>query len=104
LPSKVQVEIQHHFGHAHASIWLDDNLVLDQDLHGSDEKHLLRAVEVEQVTAVQFAPGKHWIQVRVVSPAGKYDQIETIDANLAPGSEHALSVRCEKHKMQLSFQ
>ncbi|HZQ17790.1 MAG TPA: serine/threonine-protein kinase [Terriglobales bacterium] len=102
LPSKVQVEIQHHFGHAHASIWLDDNLVLDQDLRGSDEKHLLRAVEVEQVTNAQFAAGKHSIQVRVVS--GHYDQIETIDANLAPGSEHVLSVRCEKHKLQVTLQ
>lgn len=103
-PSNVQVEIQHHFVRAHASIWLDDNLVLDQDLRGSPEKHLLRSVEVEQVTNAQFASGKHSIQIRVVSPSGHYDQIETIDADLAPGSGHVLSVQCEKHKLQVTLQ
>lgn len=102
--ASVQVEIRHHFDSGHASVWLDDNVVLDQDLRGPDEKHLLRAVELEQVTNVRLAAGKHWIQVRVISPSSNYDQIETLDADLAPGSEHVLSVHCDKHKMQVNLQ
>jgi serine/threonine protein kinase len=103
-PAKVQVEIEHHFDDAKASVWLDDDLVLAQSLHGPDEKRFLHSVEVQQVTNVEFAPGKHWVQVRVVSPKNKYDQIETIISDLQPGSEHVLSVRCEKHKLEMVLQ
>jgi eukaryotic-like serine/threonine-protein kinase len=103
-PVKMQVEISHHLNNGTATVWLDDNVVLDQNLHGPNEKHLLRAVELEQVTNVQVTPGKHWIQVRVVSPESKYDEIETLDSDLNPGSEHVLSIHCEKHKMQVVLQ
>jgi serine/threonine protein kinase len=102
---KVQVEIQHHFNGARASIWFDDKLVFDNNLRGADQRHpLLRAVEVNQVTNFQFAPGKHWLQVRVVSASNNYDQIETLNVDLGPGSEHVLYVNCDKHKLQVSMQ
>lgn len=104
-PAKVQVEIQHHFNGAKASIWLDDKLIFDENLRGVDQRHpLLRALEVNQVTKFQFTPGKHWLQVRIVSPANNYDQIETLDTDLAPGSEQVLSVNCDKRKMQVALQ
>jgi len=103
--AKLQVDIQHHFSGAKASIWLDDKLVFDQNLRGADQRHpLLRAIEVDQVTNFQFAPGKHWLQVRVVSPSNNYDQIETLETNLVAGSEHVLSVNCDKRKMQVVLQ
>jgi serine/threonine-protein kinase len=98
--AKVQVEIQHHFNAAKASIWLDDKLISDQDLRGGDQKHsLLRTVEINQVTTFQFPAGKHWLQIRVLSPRNNYDQIETLDVDLAPNSERVLSVNCSKRKM-----
>jgi serine/threonine protein kinase len=101
----VRVEIQHHLEGARASIWLDDDLVSEQDLSSASQKHsLLRTVEVDQVSNFKFAPGKHWLQVRVVSPSNKYDQIETIQADLEPGRERVLTVYCEKHKLQVSLQ
>ncbi|PYV46380.1 MAG: hypothetical protein DMG94_09950, partial [Acidobacteria bacterium] len=103
--SRVQVEIQHHFTAAKASVWLDDELVFDQELRGADARHpLLRVVEMNQVTSFQFSPGKHYLQVRVVSPANTYDQIETLDAQLEPGSKHVLRVNCDKKKMQVELQ
>ena len=102
---KVQVEIQHHFNGAKASIWFDDKLVFDHNLRGADQRHpLLRAVEVNQVTTFQFAPGKHWLQVRIVSASNNYDQVETLDTDLAPGSERVLYVNCDKRKMQVALQ
>src|SRR5439155_24804416 len=103
--SKVQVEIQHHFSGAKASVWFDDELVFDQGLRDADTKHpLLRAVEMNQVTSFQFAPGKHYLQVRVVSAANTYDQIETLETELEPGSKHVLRVNCDKKKMQVELQ
>ena len=103
--AKVQVEIQHHFNAAKASIWLDDELVFDQNLRGADQRHpLLRTVEMNQIASFQFASGKHQLQVRVVSPANTYDQIETLDADLSPGSEHVLRVNCDRRKMLVALQ
>src|SRR5205807_8561471 len=102
---QVQVEIQHHFDGARASVWFDDELVFDQDLRDADTRHpLLRAVEMTQVTSFQFAPGKHYLQVRVVSPTNTYDQIETLETELEPGSKHVLRVNCDKKKMQVELQ
>jgi serine/threonine protein kinase len=98
--AKLQVEIQHHFNTATASIWLDDKLISDQHLRGGDQKHsLLHTVEINQVTSFQFPAGKHWLQIRVLSPVNNYDQIETLDVDLAPNSERVLSVNCSKRKM-----
>jgi serine/threonine protein kinase len=103
--AKVQVDIQHHFSRAKASIWLDDKLISDQNLRGADQRHpLLRAVEVDQITNFQFAPGKHWLQIRIVSPANNYDQIETLETDLVAGSEHVVYVNCDKRKMQIVLQ
>lgn len=104
--AKVEVEIQHHFNGAKASIWLDDDLVFDQDLRGTAEQRhtFLRTVEVDQVTVFHFAPGKHWLQVRIVSRSNAYDQIETLEADLAPDSKHLLLVNCDKRKMQVNLQ
>jgi len=103
--AKVQIEIQHHFNGAKASVWLDDDLVFDQELRNADSRHpFLRVVEMNQVTSFQFAPGKHYLQVRVVAPADTYDQIETLEAQLKPGSKHILRVNCDKKKMQVDLQ
>jgi serine/threonine protein kinase len=106
VPSaKVEVEIQHHFVQAKASLWFDDKLISDQNLRGGDQKHsLLRTVEMNQVTSFQFPAGKHSLQIRVLSPANNYDQIETLDVDLAPNSERVLSVNCSKRKMVVVFQ
>ena len=103
--AKVQVEIQHHFNAAKASLWLDDKLISDQNLRGNDQKHsLLRTVEINQVTSFQFSAGKHSLQIRVLSPSNNYDQIETLDVDLAPNSERVLSVNCSKRKMLVILQ
>jgi predicted Ser/Thr protein kinase len=101
----VQVEILHHFGVGIASIWLDDRLVYEHRLRGDDQRHpLFHTVEMNQTTSFQFPSGKHVLQIRVVSPVNTYDQIETLDADLAPGSEHILQVNCDRRQMQVALQ
>jgi serine/threonine-protein kinase len=103
--AKVQVEILHHFNTGRVSIWLDDQLVYEQRLRGTDSRHpLFRTVEMNQTTSFALTSGKHVLQVRVVSPANTYDQIETLDADLPSGTEHVLQVNCDKRKMQVTLQ
>ena len=65
---------------------------------------LLRPVEINEVTNFKFAAGKHSLQIRVLSAKNHYDQIETLDVDLAAGSERILYVNCSKHKMQVMLQ
>ena len=103
--AKVQVEILHHFSGGRASIWMDDQLVFEQALHGDNERHpLFKTVEMNQTASFQFPAGKHLLQIRVVSPANTYDQIETVNVDLAARSEHVLQVNCDKRKMQVALQ
>jgi serine/threonine protein kinase len=103
--AKLQVEILHHFSGGRATIWLDDQLIFDQTLRWNDQRHpFFRTVEMNQTTSFQFTAGKHLLQIRVVSPANTYDQIETLDADLSAGSEHVLQVNCDKPKMQVTLQ
>jgi serine/threonine protein kinase len=104
--ARMQIEFEHHFAEAKASVWVDGRMVFDQSLHGGDQHHgLFRTVVLNQVSSFQLASGRHLLQVRVVSTGGIYDQTEVIDAELSPGSEHVLRVTCDnRRKMQVAFQ
>lgn len=104
MPARVEVEIQHRFKAAKASIWVDDQIILDHDLRGTNQRYLLRVVEMTQMASFQLAAGKHRLRVRVVSPASTYDQTESLDADLSSGSEHILQVNCDKKIMQVVLQ
>ena len=103
--AKVRIEILHHFASGKASVWLDQQLVLDQELRSdADRRTLFRALEMNQVATLQFASGKHKLQVRVTAPANTYDQSETVEANLTAGPEHILYVNCDRRKMLVRLQ
>jgi predicted Ser/Thr protein kinase len=102
--AKVHVEILHHFSAGKASIWIDDHLVYDQELHVDTQRHpVFRALEINQVTNLDFAPGKHTLQVRVVAAGSDYDQTEKIDADLSVGAPRVLLVNCDKKKIQVEL-
>ncbi len=102
--AKMRVEILHHFSSGRASVWLDQQLVMDEELRGNTDRHpLFRTVEMNQISKLQIAPGKHELQVRVVSP-GIYDETESLSANLNAGPEHILYVNCDKRKLQIKLQ
>jgi hypothetical protein len=103
--AKVRVEILHHFASGKASVWIDQQLVLEQDLRSDADRRLLfRALEMNQVATLQFASGKHKLQVRITAPANTYDQSETVEANLTAGPEHVLYVNCDRRKMLVRLQ
>ena len=102
--AKLHVEILHHFSAGKASIWLDGDLLFDQELHGDNQRHpIFHVVEMNQVANFEFAAGKHKVQVRVVAPESAYDQSQIITADFKPGPAHTLTVNCDKRKMQVSL-
>lgn len=101
--AKMKVEILHHFPSGKASVWLDQQLIMEEDLHNTDRHPLFRAVEMNQISKLQITPGKHELQVRVVSP-GIYDDTESLSADLTAGAEHILYVNCDKRKLQIKLQ
>jgi serine/threonine protein kinase len=102
--TKMRVEILHHFSDARASIWLDDQLIFDEQLHGDEQRHpIFRTVEMNQMASLQFAAGKHSLHVHVFAPDKTYDQNESIEADLASGREHTLLVNCDKRKMLVNL-
>jgi serine/threonine protein kinase len=103
--ARVHVEILHHFTAAKASVWMDNEIMLDENLHGDDQRHpLLRTLEMNQTANFDISAGKHQVQVRVVTPDNTYDQSKTLQTDLAPGSKHVLHVNCDKRKMLVALQ
>jgi len=103
--ANVQVEILHHFSAGKASIWVDDQLMVEQILHGGNQRYLLfHTVEMNQTTSFRFSAGKHSVRIHVVSPGNTYDQVTALDATLTAGSENVLRVNCDKRKLQVTLQ
>lgn len=100
--AKMRVEILHHFPSGKASVWLDQQLVMEEELRNTDRHPLFRAIEMNQISRVQIMPGKHELQVRVVSP-GLYDDTESLSAEVTAGTEHILFVNCDKRKLQIEL-
>jgi hypothetical protein len=102
--AKLRIEILHHFESGKASVWIDDQLVLDQDLRGNDQRRpFLRAVEMNQTSSLEFAPGKHVLRVHVIAAESDFDQSEKLDATLAAGLQHVLLINCDKRTLQVSL-
>ena len=72
----LQIEVEHHFASATASVWVDNALVYKQSLWGDKKRRalLFRKVVGHQFQVVRVAPGKHQVRVRIQSAADSYDQ------------------------------
>jgi len=101
----MHVQILHHFTEAKASVMLDDKVVLDDVLRSDDQRHpILRVLEMDHNASVEVPAGKHRLQVHVVTTDATYDQSETLEAELTPGSRHILRVNCDKKKMLVTLE
>ena len=97
-PARLEIEIQHHFVIARASVWLDNNLVYQKELQGATQKHdlvLQRTVGFDAGT-IKLPAGPHKLKVRVQSGIDAYDLSKTISGTLVPGRENTLRVTCDR--------
>ncbi len=99
-PAKAQLdlEIDHPFAEARASIWLDNQIIYSQVLHAATKNRMLifhhtRGYESSKVV---LPSGKHQMRVRVQSSVAAYDQSRTLAVNFVPNGEKILRVNCDK--------
>ena len=106
--AELDLEIEHPFTEARASLWLDNQLVYTQVLHADPKNHLLvfRKTQGHESHKIELRSGKHLVKVRVQSHVTAYDQSRTVAVNLAPKSEKTLLVNCDrKHNLlQITLQ
>jgi serine/threonine protein kinase len=83
----LQIEIEHRFASATASVWVDDALVYTQSLQGDKKRRALffKKVVGHQFQVVRVAPGKHQVRVRIQSDDNSYDQSKISSTTFAPG-------------------
>jgi serine/threonine protein kinase len=101
-PAELDLEIEHPFTEARASLWLDNQLVYTQVLHADPKNHLLvfRKTQGHESHKIELRSGKHLVKVRVQSHVTAYDQSRTVVVNLAPKGENTLLVSCDrKHNL-----
>jgi serine/threonine protein kinase len=100
----LQIDIQHQFANAVASVWLDNVLVYTQALKGDKGRRALvfRTVVGHQFDAVRVSIGKHKVRVRIESPTELYDQTKTL-AEAFIRDEGTLRIICDKKHDDLSL-
>jgi serine/threonine protein kinase len=97
-PARLEIEIEHHFLIAQATVWLDDNLVYQRELQGTTKKHALvlkRTLGFDAGT-VKLPAGPHKVKVRVQSGADSYDLSKTVSGTLVSGRQSVLRVTCDR--------
>jgi serine/threonine protein kinase len=101
----LQIEFQHHFADALASIWLDNSLVYSHSLQGESKTRAIvfRKVEGHEFEAIAVPAGEHILRVRIQSAADAYDQSKTIPDAFIRSSESRLRIVCGKKPGQLQL-
>ena len=97
-PARLEIEIEHHFVIARATVWMDNNLVYQKELQGSKTKHALvlqRTLGFDAGT-VKLPAGPHTVKVRVQSGIDSYDLTKTVSATLVSGRQSTLRVTCDR--------
>jgi serine/threonine protein kinase len=101
----LEIQIQHHFSDARASVWLDNRLVYNSSLHGTTKSHALvfRRVEGRQSGTIKVPSGKHSLRVRIQSAADHYDQSKTVDGAFMMNRQNILEIVCRNKGVELAF-
>src|SRR5437588_798844 len=99
--ARVQIDIEHQFAKAHASVWLDNKLVYSRDLYSAAKPRLLvfrRRSHAHVSEMVQLPAGKHRMRVRLQSVSDAFDETKAFPAILKPNSESTLRIDVNKKK------
>jgi len=106
-PATLDIEVEHNFKAAQLSVWVDDHATYSQQLEGTDKKRLVvfHGVQGHDSHALQLAPGRHRVRIRVVSGVDSYDQSGAVAGEFASGKEKVLRIHFNKRgEMNLSLQ
>jgi len=108
LSSTLRIAVEHHFGAAYLSVWIDGRLTYRYPLRGTIKKRMLlfKGVQGYFSDLVQVAGGEHLIHVRILSADSSYDESGSIRGIFVPGVEKVLTIEFDKNNrgMHLSLQ
>jgi hypothetical protein len=104
VTATLQIEIEHHFTNALASVWLDKVLVYTQPLQGDKTRRapLFQKVVGHQFEAIRVPMGRHEVRVRIQSASESYDQSRTI-ADVLVRKESTLRIVCSNKRSELKL-
>jgi eukaryotic-like serine/threonine-protein kinase len=106
--SPLRIAVEHHFGTASLSVWIDDELRYSYPLRGAVKRRMLvfKGTEGYFSDSVQVAGGRHLIRVRVLSADNSYDESGSIWGSFVPGGEKVLTIEFDKNNrgMHVSLQ
>ena|SRR5438552_5116315 len=105
--ARVQIDIEHQFAKAHASVWLDNKLVYSRDLYSTTKPRMLvfrRRSHAHVSEMVQLPAGKHRMRVRLQSVSDAFDETKAFPAILKPNSENTLRIDVNKKNKQLQIE
>lgn len=103
----LQIEVEHRFTDARASVWLDNRLIYTKSLRVEKQRRtfLFRGVTAHQFDAVRVPSGVHQVRVRVHSAADSYDQSKIIvDAPIRSASLLRITCGLKGAGLQLALQ
>ncbi|MFZ0770219.1 MAG: serine/threonine-protein kinase [Candidatus Sulfotelmatobacter sp.] len=106
-PATLDIEVEHNFTQARLSVWVDGHSIYTHLLEGTDKKRLVvfHGVQGHASHAMQLAPGKHRVRIRVVSGVDAYDQSGTVAGEFVAGKEKVLRIHFNKRgELNLSLQ
>jgi serine/threonine protein kinase len=104
VTATLQIDIEHQFAHAQASVWVDNVLVYTQSLQGEKKRRALvfRQVVGQQFDTIRLPVGRHEVRVRIQSATESYDQTKTIAAAFIR-DEGTLQIICDKKHQDLQL-
>jgi len=106
--STVELAIRHQFKEATLSVWVDEKLTLQRQLHGGAQKKLVVFGGVKGVESetLKVSAGKHVLRFRTQTPDQTLDLSKTISGEFIGGNERTLQISFEKHNsaMRLDWQ
>jgi len=99
VPSTLRISVEHHFGTARLSVWIDGKLTYSYLLNGAVKKRMLlfKGVQGYFSDSLEVGGGEHLIRVRVLSADNSYDQSASIRGNFVPGTEKILTTQFDKN-------
>jgi predicted Ser/Thr protein kinase len=104
--SVLAISLQHNFRAGAVSIWVDDRLVLEENLV-ADEVHRLPFAAPRYVgrfsQSVIIRAGDHSIRVRVNSPDSGFDEVRELNGTFLKDGDRALSVVCDAKRNSLTL-
>jgi len=103
----LQIEVEHHFTEAVASVWLDNRLIYTKPLRGEKQRRalLFRQVSGHQFDVIKVPSGVHQVRVRVHSASESYDQSKIIaDASIRGASLLRITCGTKGAGLQLDLQ